>query len=133
MAERRTIWLSSKSARQRAQALIASAPEGFVVKISEPTRTDEQNKKLWPMIADIQRQVPDMAPYSANDAKLRFMDALGTELRFLPKLEGQGMFPVGASSRALTVDQFSLLLELLYKYGAENGVVWTDPETRRAA
>ncbi len=119
---RRTVFLSSKSARQRAHALIDSAPEGMVMKLAEATRTDDQNRKLWPMIAEIQRQVPAMAPYSAEDIKLRFMHALGAEMRFLPVLEGQGSFPVGYRSSALTVEQFSLLLELLFKFGAEHGV-----------
>lgn len=122
MANKRTIFLSSKAARQRAHALIDIAPEGWVMKLTAPTRSDEQNRKLWPMIAEIQRQVPAAAPYSAEDMKLRFMHALGAEMRFLPVLEGQGSFPVGYRSSTLTVEQFSLLIELLHKFGAENGV-----------
>jgi hypothetical protein len=123
---KRTLFLSSKAARQRAHVLIDSAPEGWVVKIAEPTRSDEQNRKLWPTIQEIQRQVPEMAPYSAEDIKLRFLNALGTEMRFLPVLEGQGSFPVGYRSSTLTVEQFSLLIELLHKYGAEHGVTFKE-------
>lgn len=133
MTERRTIWLSTRAARQRAHALIDAAPEGYVCKIVQPTRTDEQNRKLWPMLADIQRQVPEMAEYSADDIKLRFLNALGVEMRFLPALEGAGSFPIGLRSSTLTVEQFSGLLELLYAFGAKHGVVWTDPEARQAA
>jgi hypothetical protein len=82
------------------------------------------------MLQDIQRQVPEMATYSAEDMKLRFLNALGVEMRFLPALEGAGSFPVGLRSSTLTVEQFSALIELLYKYGAEKRVVWTDPETQ---
>jgi hypothetical protein len=85
------------------------------------------------MIADIQRQVPEMATYSAEDIKLRFLNALGVEMRFLPALEGAGAFPVGLRSSTLTVEQFSGLIELLFKYGAEHGVEWTDPEARKEA
>jgi hypothetical protein len=65
-----------------------------------------------------------------DDIKLRFLNALGTELRFLPTLEGEGMFPVGLRSSTLTKDQFSGLIELLYAYGAKHGVRWTDPVER---
>lgn len=128
----KTIRLIGPSQKAYAKQNIDEAPADFVCKIAKETRRDIQNRKLWPMINDIRRQVPDMAAYSQEDAKLRFMDALGSELRFLPKLEGQGMFPVGHRSSELTVEQFSGLIELLYKYGAENGVRWTDPQERAA-
>lgn len=124
---KRTLFLSSRFARQRAHALIDAAPEGWVMKLSEPTRSDVQNRKLWPMIADLQRQVPEMALYSAEDIKLRFLNALGVEMRFLPALEGQGAFPVGLRSSTLTVEQFSALIELLYAFGAKHGVRWSEP------
>lgn len=130
---RRTVFLSTKAARQRAHALIDSAPGNVVMKLAEATRSDEQNRKMWPMLADIQRQVPEMATYSAEDMKLRFLNALGVEMRFLPALEGAGSFPVGMRSSTLTVSQFSGLIELLFAFGAKHGVVWTDSETRLAA
>lgn len=130
---RRTVFLATKAARQRAHALIDSAPGNFVMKLAEATRSDDQNKKMWPMLADIQRQVPEMAPYSAEDIKLRFLNALGIEMRFLPALEGAGSFPVGMRSSTLTVTQFSALIELIYAFGAKHGVEWTDPETRSLA
>jgi hypothetical protein len=47
-------------------------------------------------------------------------------MRFLPALEGEGMFPVGLRSSTLTVSQFSGLIELLYAYGAKHGVRWSE-------
>lgn len=133
MSSRRTVFLATKAARQRAKALIDSAGGDMVMKLAKVTRSDEQNRKLWPMIADIQRQVPEMTAYSADDIKLRFLNALGVEMRFLPALEGAGAFPVGLRSSTLTVEQFSGLIELLYAFGAKHGVEWSDPETRKAA
>jgi hypothetical protein len=130
---KRTIFLGTRSARQRAHALLDAAPEGWVMKLAEPTRSDVQNRRLWPMLADIQRQVPEMAPYSAEDIKLRFLNALGMEMRFLPALEGAGAFPVGLRSSTLTVAQFSGLIELLFAFGAKHGVEWTDPAIRSEA
>ena len=133
MSDRRTVFLSTKAARQRAKALIDSAGADMVMRLAKATRTDGQNRKLWPMLADLQRQVPEMASYSADDIKLRFLNALGVEMRFLPALEGAGAFPVGLRSSTLTVEQFSGLIELLYAYGAKMGVVWSDPTERKAA
>lgn len=125
-----TIRLVGPKQRAYAHECVEKAKDGDVVKIGAETRRDAQNRKLWPMLADLQHQVPDCAPYSQDDLKLRFLNALGVEMRFLPTLEGEGIFPVGLKSSTLTVQQFSGLIELLYKYGAEHGVVWSDPETR---
>lgn len=121
--------------RQRAFAKqqIDAAPLGYVVKIAAETRRDAQNRKLWPMLTDLQRQVPDLAAYNTDDIKLRFLNALGVEMRFLPALEGQGSFPVGLRSSTLTVQQFAGLIELLYEFGARNGVRWSEPVERKAA
>ena len=127
MSKAQSIRLVGDTQRAFAKRCIDAAPAGYVVKIAAEARRDAQNRKLWPMIADIQRQVPGMETFSAEDIKLRFMNALGTEMRFLPALEGQGMFPVGMRSSTLTVQQFSALVELLYKFGAEHGVQWSEP------
>jgi len=121
-----TIRLVGLTQREYAKRLIDEAPDGYVVKLAKETRRDAQNRKLWPMLGDIQNQVPDMATFSLDDMKLRFLNLLGTEMRFLPTLEGEGMFPIGMKSSTLTVAQFAGLIELLYAYGAKHGVQWSD-------
>lgn len=126
MAE--TIRLVGDVQRQYAKHRIDAAPHGYIVKIAAETRRDAQNRKMHPMLADLQRQVPKFSTYSTDDLKLRFLNALGVEMRFLPALEGEGMFPVGLRSSTLTVKQFSGLIELLYAEGAKHGVQWSGPE-----
>ena len=120
--------------RQRAYAhrVIDEAPIGHVMKIGAETRRDAQNRRLWPMIEDIRQQVPGFDVYSKEDIKLRFMNALGTEMRFLPTLENEGIFPVGMSSSTLTVAQFSALIELIFAFGAKHGVRWSEPVEQAA-
>lgn len=138
-AEKRTVFLLGETQRQFAKNLVDKAPTNFVMRLGEATRSDIQNRKLWPMLADIQRQVPEFAVFNAEDMKLRFLNALGTELRFLPVLEGSGSFPVGQRSSLLTKTQFAGLIELLYAVGAKHGVQWSErsldafSEFRRAA
>lgn len=124
----KTVRLIGPTQKAYAHSLIDEAPADHVMKLAKETRSDKQNRKLWPMIADIQRQVPAMATYSAEDIKLRLLNALGVEMRFLPTLEDQGIFPVGMRSSTLTVEQFAGLLELLYEFGAKHDVIWTDPK-----
>jgi hypothetical protein len=118
--------------RETAKRAVEDAPPGYVVKVSAETRRDAQNRKLWPMLADIQKQVPGFRGYSTEDIKLRFLNALGVEMRFLPELEGQGMFPVGLRSSTLTVQQFAGLIELLYAFGAKHKVKWSEPRSNES-
>jgi hypothetical protein len=128
----KNVTLIGDTQRAYAKRLIDEAPAGYVVKIAAETRRDAQNRKLWPMLMDIQRQVPEMLLFNTEDIKLRFLNALGVEMRFLPALEDQGSFPVGLRSSTLTVAQFSGLIELLYAYGAKHGVRWSEPQERAA-
>lgn len=120
-----SIRLSGQRQRDHAKSLLESAPDGYVCKIAAETRRDRQNALLWSYIADIQKQVPEMASFSPDDVKNRFMHALGIEMRFLPCLEGEGMFPVGLRSSTLTVAQFSGLVELINEWAARHGVKWS--------
>lgn len=124
----RSIRLTGPVQRAFAKQAVDQAPDGYVVRITAETRRDAQNRKLWPMLEDIQKQVPGFDAYSADDIKLRFLNALGVEMRFLPALEGQGSFPVGLRSSTLTVQQFSALIELLFAFGAKHNVRWSGPE-----
>jgi hypothetical protein len=130
---KRTVYLSTEMTRAYAKRVIDAAQDGDVMRIGKETRSEEQNRKMWPMLKDIRDQVEGMGEFTTDDIKLRFLNLLGVELRFLPTLEGQGMFPVGLRSSTLTKEQFSGLIELLYAYGAKHGVRWTDPAERKAA
>lgn len=128
-----SVRLTGDTQRAHAKRLIDQAPDGWVMKLGAETRRDAQNRKLWPMLQDVQRQVDGFENFSTEDMKFRFLNALGTEMRFLPTLEGEGMFPVGMKSSTLTVAQFAALIELIYQFGAKHGVRWSDPVERQAA
>ena len=135
MPDKVTIHLAGDWARQRAVQTVNTAPSGYYVTISEPTRTLEQNRLLWPLIKDVREQVLGMADYTADETKLRFLNALAKEAKFLPELEGNGMFPVGQRSSTLTKSDFSMLIELMFAFGAKHGVTWSarSEQTRKEA
>lgn len=114
--------------RDQAKRLIDRAPVNYVMHLAEETRNDRQNRALWAKIEDIRKQLPNGKQWTKEQWKARFMNALGVEMQFLPDLEEQGFFPVGHSSRTLTVEQFGALLTLIEAYGARHGVEWTDPK-----
>lgn len=127
-----TVRLIGDTQRAYAKRLIDGADHGYVMKLGAETRRDAQNRKLWPMLKDVRDQVDGFERFSLEDMKLRFLNALGAELRFLPALEGEGMFPVGLRSSTLTVQQFSALVELIYEFGARHDVRWSEPKDKAA-
>jgi hypothetical protein len=120
--------LDSMRQRLLAKDAVFNVPDGHVCIIREERRSDEQNRKLHAMIADLRAQVSD--EYSIEDWKLRLMQGLRNETRFLPELEGAGMFPVGQKTSELSKSQFSALVELTFHYGARHDVKWSDPAER---
>jgi hypothetical protein len=127
MASTVTTRLRTKHQRERAKGLIDRAPEDWVCVLREETRSDAQNRALWGYIKQLRAALPDsLGQFSPEDCKLRFMNALGSEMRFLPELDGAGMFPVGYRSSVLTTEQFSALLEIIAAYAAKHGVELTD-------
>jgi hypothetical protein len=118
----KTIRLIGPSQRDYAKRMIDEAPDGYVCKLAEETRSDRQNRAMWGWIKQLRAALPEFEQYSPEDCKLRLMHALGTEMRFLPELEGGGMFPVGYKSSELTVAQFSALQMIIQTYAASHGV-----------
>jgi len=121
----RTIFLIGESQRDYAKRSIDEAPADYVCKITKVTRSDKQNRKLWAMIRDIQEQVPETATRSADDVKCQFLNTLGVEMRYLPTLDGGGVFPTGMRSSQLNKEQFAALIELIFAWGARHEIRWS--------
>jgi hypothetical protein len=114
--------LSHSEARRRAIDAIQSAPDGFVVKITEPTRSLEQNAALWALLHDISEQVEWYGKYlSPEDWKTVLTAGLNREQRVERGLDG-GFVMLGASTRSLSKREFSDLLEFSNAFAAEHGV-----------
>lgn len=126
-----TVILGSKREREIAKTLIDRAPFNAVLSIREAKRTVEQNDKLWAMLSDISRAKPDGRMHTPEVWKCLFMHACGHATQFEMGLNGQP-FPTGYRSSKLTKNEMSDLIESIYAYGAEKGVVWTEPEARAA-
>jgi hypothetical protein len=130
---RRVIILAGPDQRQRALDAICSANVGDVVTISEPRRNSDQNARMWAMLSDVAGQVDWYGKrLTAEDWKHVFSSSL-RKLEVVPNLDGTGFVALGLSTSRMSVREMSDLIELLFAFGAERGVKWTDPAERRAA
>lgn len=126
-----SITLGNQLSRDRAKMLIDRAPMGFVARIAEPKRTQEQNDKMWAMLTDISVQKPMGRRHTPDDWKAIFMNACGWECQFIEGLDGRP-FPQGFRSSQLTKSQMSKLIEFMLAFGAEHQIRWTDEERQAA-
>ena len=120
----RHILTLTKHNRGKALAGVSAAPDGYVLELREPKRSDEQNAALWGLLNQIQRQRPthNGVQMTPDLWKCVFMDALGAEMRMMPKLDGDGFFPMGHSTSRLTKGEFTDLLELMLAWCAREGL-----------
>lgn len=132
---RHQIALTSPRNRALAKQGIDRAPEGYVCELREAKRSDEQNRALWGLLNQIQRQRPTHhgVRMTADLWKTVFMDALGMEMRMLPRLDGDGYFPTGHSTSNLTKGEFSNLLELMLAWCAREGLAVEHFDEKAAA
>jgi hypothetical protein len=115
--------------RQRAAKLLQKVPFGTRIDFKAAKRTLPQNDRLWAMLTDVSKQLPWYGlKLRPDDWKLIFMDALARDMRIVPNLDGTGFVNLGRSSRDLSKDEMSELLELIAEFGARHGVKFNDEQ-----
>lgn len=130
---RALVTLYAASDRQRAINWIQQAPLGTRIEFKAARRTLPQNDRMWAMLTDVARQKDHHGvKYTPDQWKVIFMAACGREFVFIPALDGQGFIPWGQSSSDLSKQEMTDLIEFMFAWGAENGVVWSDPSENAA-
>ena len=128
---RKVFVLAHDIARRNAVAAVQSAPPGFTVEIKEPRRTTDQNALFWSLLTELSQACPNGRQHTPDTWKLLVMHACGHACQFEMGLNGQP-FPVGFSSSKLSKQQFSDLIDWIYAYAAEAGVVLHSAERTAA-
>lgn len=120
-----TVILHGQSQRDNAKRLIDVAPKDAVVNIREATRSTDQNALMWCLLSDLSRAKPEGRRHTPDIWKSIMMNACGHKVQFEHGIDGEP-FPVGFRSSRLTVAQMSELIEMIYWYGAQHGVEWSN-------
>jgi len=128
-----TIRLVGESQRAFAHRLIDKAPAGAVVNVREAVRSSEQNALMWVLLSDIARAKPMGRALKSEGWKALFMDMIDKKPSWEPNLDGSGVVCIGYKSSRLSKAEMSEMIESIYAFGAEHGVIWSEPAERRAA
>ena len=103
-----------------------ASPEGHIVRVDPPNRSLEQNALLWPTLRDISDQVEWYGKrLDTEEWKDIFTAALRKE-KVVPGLNG-GFVVLGQHTKSMSRAEFADLIDLIYAFGAERDVMWTDP------
>lgn len=125
---RHLIILNHDADRLRALRWVEAAPLGYRIEFKATKRTLPQNDRFWAMLTDVQVHMRKQGrDYSTDQWKVIFLHAIGRETQFLPALDGRGFIPYGQSSSDLLKGEMSDLMEFIFAWGAENGVMFNDP------
>lgn len=115
-------------ARKAREWLIRAEALGWRVEFKEPKRSDAQNDRMWELLDRVSKRMTiNGARFDAESWKCIYMKALGKEVRVLPMLDGNGIFPTGFRSSDLSVREMADLQTFIEAHCAEQGVdIWED-------
>jgi hypothetical protein len=130
---KRIFRLVHEQARKNAARECLSAPDGYVVEVKEPTRNLEQNAKMWAMLVDLEKQCDWHGNKLSAEEWKDLLSAGLVQSKVVPNLTGNGFVILGQRTSKLSKSQFAALIELIYAFGAERGVIWSEPMAREAA
>lgn len=118
--------LNSKIERAKAAHWLSIAPNGTRVEFKKPRRSLDQNALMWSLLTEIAEQVVWYGQkLSAEDWK----DVLSASLRkarVVPGIDPGTYVPLGLRTSDLTVEEMTNLIELIYAFGAQQGVQFSD-------
>lgn len=123
MAVLHSALITSRGQLETAFREIAKMPYPYTLKAAQRTRTDEQNRLLWPLLKCFADQAKLSGKTLRDDQwKSVFLQALGYPQDMLPTLDGKTWFAAGLRSSTLGVKEFSDLIELINSEAAQRGV-----------
>ena len=125
---RRVFIINGRSDREKVARWAAECSTGVTVEFRSARRNLDQNALMWSLLGEISRQVVWYgAKLSADDWK----DVLTASLRkarVVPGIDAGTYVPLGMRTSEMTKAEFSELIELIFAFGAERGVVFHEQE-----
>lgn len=116
---------SHQQARDMAAHVCRNAPLGYVCTIQEPTRSLEQNAKLWALLTDVSHQVDWYGQKLTQEEWKDVFSASLKKQKVVPGIDG-GFVVCGQRTSKMGKKEFGDLIELIYAFGVTHDVQWSD-------
>ncbi len=128
MSTRETVTINGPDDRQKIAVWARNVEMGTVVTFRKKSRSTEQNSKLHAMLGEVAKQVEWHGQFlDLDDWKDMFTASL-RHARVVPGIDKGTYVPLGMHTSTLTIEEMSNLIELIYAFGAERGVVFKEPK-----
>jgi hypothetical protein len=114
--------LVHQEARNRAIEAIRNAPDGWIVKILEPTRNNDQNALMWSLLSEVSAKVNWHGNKLSSEEWKDVFTASLKKQKVVPNLDGDGFVVCGQSTSKMSKRDFSELCELILAFGAQNDI-----------
>ena len=126
MMEKKSYILRHSEARRLATEAIKQAPDGYHVKIMPPTRSLDQNARLWSLLGEVSSQVNwhgrKLCP---EDWKTVFTASL-KQMQVVPNIDNTGFVALGQSTSKMTIKEMVDLQDLITAFGIQQGVKFSE-------
>lgn len=123
---KRLFRLVHTQARQGAIAAIGEAPDGYIVEVKEPTRSLEANALMWCLLTELSKQTDWHGIKLSPDEFKDLLSAGLVKSKVVPNIEGNGFVVLGQRTSKMSKREMSELVELIYAFGSQRGVVFAD-------
>jgi len=107
--------------RDRVLEAVKNAPNGWTVSLTEPRRSLEQNALMWSLLGELADQVDWHGQKLTAENWKDVLTAGLKRQRVVPGIDG-GFVVLATSTRRMTKPEMSELIEMIYAFGAEQGV-----------
>lgn len=117
------IWPALAWVQQMTEKALAGGP--VQITLGRERRSLDQNALLWPLLSDLSKQIEWYGEHMAPEDWKHVMTAGLKKQRAVPGIDG-GFVVLGQSTRQMKKAEFSDLIELIFSFGSERGVKWSD-------
>ena len=122
MSDKRHYIFAHDVARKQAAAWCMLAPVGYHCRIEPPTRSLEQNARMWAMLKDISEQVIWYGRKLDSEAWKHVFSSSLRRMDVVPNLDSTGFVALGLSTSKMTKAELGDLMLLIESFGGEHGV-----------
>lgn len=99
--------------------------DGTVVEFKSARRNTDQNALMWVLLGEVAQQVDWYGQKLSADDWKDVLTASLRRARVVPGVDAGTFVPLGMRTSDMTKAEFSELVELIYAFGAQQGVVFS--------
>ena len=127
LSDKRHYILAHDTARRLAAAQCMTAPDGYHVRVEPPTRSLEQNARLWALLAEVAEQVVWHGRKLDSESWKHIFSSSLRKMDVVPNLEGTGFVALGLSTSKMSIREMADMQTLIEAFGAQHGVEFKVP------